>query len=686
MIHCLVNGVKHREKYPEAVRDFCLMVHYASVRAYEAIRGYFGDTLPHPGTMRAWYSNSDLNCEPGISASCLNILKRKAEKKKATGSELVVSLIFDEMHIRKMFQWCSSSRTMFGYATCGSNLNEKGEEANPAANQVIVLMAIGINERIKLPFAYHFIKSLKAEERLCLIGQTIDALIDTGVKIACITFDGLVANQKMCKLFGANIDIFSPQFKPYFEAKNGDKIHIMLDIPHMEKLIRGALGEHKVFFSPENEKIEWKYYEELIKYDKRGFGLTHKLNQNHINFKQRKMKVNLAVELFSASTADSLEFLMKEGYTDFEDAGPTIFWTRLMNDLFDIFNSKSDQHENNFKRAICPETKDEVFDFFRRATQYIKNLTFKTESGEAKKLVNSTLRTGFRGFIIDMYSVMSIYKEYVEDKKLLTCLPTYPLNQDAVEIFFSKARSLNGQNDNPSSQQFQSAYRKLLVHSTVCTSKHANNYNFDTISEPFSNILFITSRRVNIIDPAADENEPLPEELEDVHKKLAEIEEIEKSSVVDTGLSELTITHISSIIENRISRPDRMYCDGCRNVFNENNKVQRAFTNLKFKNKPCVSTFDICKEADRFIKMQLLNGSINFNLVYYAIFQQIDVENLFTQTDFCHEPDHKLALIRGIIDSYIQIKGTYIAKKANFEMHPKAFRIRFKKLLHVFGQ
>lgn len=508
------------------------MVHYASVRAYEAIREYFGNTLPHPGTLRAWYSNSDLNCEPGISVSCLNILKRKAEMKKAAGSELVVSLIFDEMHIRKMFQWCNSSRTMLGYSTFGSNTNEKGENTDPAANQVIVLMAIGVNEHIKLPFAYHFIKSLKAEERQHLIGQAIDALIDAGVKVACITFDGLVGNRKMCKLFGANIDIFSPQFNPCFIAKNGDKIHIMLDTPHMEKLVRGALGQLKVFYTPANEKIEWKHYEELVKYDKRGFGLTHKLNQNHINYTQRKMKVNLAVELFSESTAESLEFLMNEGYIDFQNAASTIFWTRLMNKLFETLNSKTDQHDDKFKAAICPETKDDVFAFFDQATNFIKKLKFRGETGEVKKLVNSDLRVGFRGFIINMFSVKSMYEEYVEERKILTCLPTYPLNQDAVEIFFSKARSLNGQNDNPSSQQFQSAYRKLLVHSTVCTSKLANNYNFDIASEPFSNILFVTSRRVNIIDPAADENEPLPEELEEVHKKLAQIEELEKSSYV----------------------------------------------------------------------------------------------------------------------------------------------------------
>lgn len=117
----------------------------------------------------------------------------------------------------------------------------------------------------------------------------------------------------------------------------------------MTKLIRGASPELKIFFDPANGKIEWKHYEELLKFDKRGFGLTHKLTQNHINFKQRKMKVNLAVELFSASTADSLEFLKKEGYIDFKNADPTIYCTRMMNKLFDIFNSKVEQHEDKFK-------------------------------------------------------------------------------------------------------------------------------------------------------------------------------------------------------------------------------------------------------------------------------------------------------------------------------------------------
>lgn len=374
---------------------------------------------------------------------------------------------------------------MFGHSTYGGDKEKYGDNEPLAANQVIVFMGIGVNERITLPIAYHFITSLTAKQKRDLMTDVVNALIDVGVRVTSISFDGLKTNKTMCQLLGANFNIFSMnQFKPYFEAKNGDKIRIIFDVCHMEKLIRNHLGKQLVFYDELNNKIEWKFYEELLKCDKKGYALTHKLTQNHIKFQQRKMKVILAVQLFSASTADSIEFLMKDGQKEFRDATSTIEFTRMFNDLFDILNSKADHHKNRLKKAICLDTKEEIFGRFEQAIKYIKQLKYKGEAGEVKTIVNSALRTGFVGMIINMYSVMSLYTEYVEEKKLLKSIPTYSLSQDPLEIFFGKTRSLNGYNDNPSCQQFQSAYRKLLVHSTVCTSKSANCYNFDVAAEP----------------------------------------------------------------------------------------------------------------------------------------------------------------------------------------------------------
>lgn len=682
LINCLLVGVSHKEKYPEAVRNFCLMIHTLSVRAYEAIRSYFGNNLPHSGTIRSWRANADLNCDVGINEACLNILKRKAEEKRASGSELIVSVIFDEMHIRRMFQWCNSSRKILGFPTIGVHENSNVE----AANQVIVFMVCGINERIQLPLAYHFILKLKAEERKTLLLSIIESLVNVNIKVANIAFDGLSSNKRMCTLLGACLNIFSDKFKPYFEVSNGDKVRIIFDICHMEKLVRGTIGTKEVIFDSADNKIEWKYFENLVNYSKKGFGFTHKLTKDHIEWKQNKMKVDLAVQILSESTATSIEYLMKNGYKEFADATWTIDFVRMFNHLFDVFNSKTLQHENPMKRSLNPNNKEEIFKLFETAIEKIKGYKILNKTGEKiVRLVKSGLQTGFKGFIINMYSLMSLYEEYVEEKKLLASIPTYHLNQDPVEILFGKVRSLNGCNDNPSCQQFHGAYRKLLVFNTICTSRKASCYNYDVATEPFSDILFISSRRATC-KTYDDDKIPMPEELDEIHAKMIQIDIQEKCSLLDPNLHESSISYVSNIIEFRISRPDRMYCDSCANVFKQNIKLNSAYSSSKLKNSPCLSTYILCKNADRYLKLQLLKGDIDFSVIYYAILQEIDVEALFDQTDFTHEPDHKISLIRGIIDSYIQIKGTHIAKTATFELHEERIRNKLNKLIHVYGQ
>lgn len=259
-----MNGIAHNEKYPESVRSFSFNHHYLSVRGYESLRKYFNNNLPHPATIRSWYANCDLNVKPGVVEGCINILKMKHQELTAAGSGLVISLLFDEMHIRKMFQWCSSSKTMQGFLTIGPSSGTYTEEM--AANQVIVFMASGLNCNMQLPIAYHFIKSLDANMRMHVLLKVIDPIIDAGIKIANIVFDGYAPNRKMCELLGANLNVFSDQFKPYFEAKNGGKIMIMLDISHMENLVRNTIGKELVIYDNSNEKIEWDKYVKLVEF------------------------------------------------------------------------------------------------------------------------------------------------------------------------------------------------------------------------------------------------------------------------------------------------------------------------------------------------------------------------------------------------------------------------------------
>lgn len=101
---------------------------------------------------------------------------------------------------------------------------------------------------------------------------------------------------------------------------------------------------------------------------------------------------------------------------------------------------------------------------------------------------------------------------------------------------------------------------------------------------------------------------------------------------------------------------------------------------------PCRSTFQICKEANRFLKLPLIRSFTNFALFSEAVWNRLDVEDLFSKTDFSHNTEHKTYFIRSIVDVYIQIKGTRLAKIATQEMHQDSLRSKLKKIKYMLRQ
>lgn len=147
----------------------------------------------------------------------------------------------------------------------------------------------------------------------------------------------------------------------------------------MEKIVRNVLANKNVLIDKDEGKIQWSLFEKLVEHGKtHNFNLIHPLQRKHIDWTRNKMKVDIAVQTFSASTAASLEFLMNKKISGFEDAGATIYFVRLFNNLFDVFNTKKDDNSeaNIFKRALCSGNCEKIFSLFELATEYIKNLKF----------------------------------------------------------------------------------------------------------------------------------------------------------------------------------------------------------------------------------------------------------------------------------------------------------------------
>lgn len=123
---------------------------------------------------------------------------------------------------------------------------------------------------------------------------------------------------------------------------------------------------------------------------------------------------------------------MQQNVSQFESAGATIELNKIIDKLFDIFNSNylKSSHENILKRPLHEGYVRIISDFFESTIKYFKSLKIEVEHFSKDKKTNALVQTTkmtpilksrnlivFRGFII-MYSLKLIYKDIVQEKKL----------------------------------------------------------------------------------------------------------------------------------------------------------------------------------------------------------------------------------------------------------------------------
>ena len=176
------------------------------------------------------------------------------------------------------------------------------------------------------------------------------------------------------------------------------------------------------------------------------------------------MKVNLAAQGFSSSVADALEYcanILKLKQCIGCDA--TVKFLRTIDHLFDILKSRN-PFAKGFKSALRAANRAVWYPFLEVASNYI--LELKSSTGQL--MYHTRWKTAFIGFLIAIISVRGIYMDLVEKAEApLKYILTYKVSQDHLELFFGALRSAGGFNNNPTTQQFTAAYKRLLLRSSV---------------------------------------------------------------------------------------------------------------------------------------------------------------------------------------------------------------------------
>ncbi|KAF0718591.1 Reverse transcriptase domain-containing protein, partial [Aphis craccivora] len=219
-----------------------------------------------------------VDAEPGFTKEAIDTLSLVCKNSSTT---IYCSLLMDEISIRKHVEW--DGFTYHGYNNFGSEIqNETMEEAT----ECFVLMAVGVNASWKIPVGYFLCNHLNSTQKVNLIRRCIDVVSETDANPANI-------------ITSFNV--------------HDHNVNVVFDAAHMIKLIRNTFGEKKILIDHNGGVINFNFIEKLL-------------------FLQENEKCHLDALLFCK---DNLKL------DEFKDCEATIHFIRIMNDAFDILNSRN---------------------------------------------------------------------------------------------------------------------------------------------------------------------------------------------------------------------------------------------------------------------------------------------------------------------------------------------------------
>ncbi|KAJ8968200.1 hypothetical protein NQ314_002404 [Rhamnusium bicolor] len=374
-------------KYSPEIRKFALTLQFYSARAYNYVRKSWANLLPHPSTIKHWYSVIDGTA--GFTREAFNSIAIRNKH-----SQVICNIVIDEISIKESLTY--EKNRFYGGIDLGTDFDHDNDMA-VTATSALVFMAVALNGNFKIPLGYFLIKGLSGKERVNLLTKCLELFNDTGAKVFSITYDGAPVNITMCTTLGANYDYPSEKFQPWFKNPiTGDPIYTFWDPFHMVKLVRNTLGGGTILLNKDHKQINWGYIKSLHSLQtEQGLRAGTKLTKKHVNFTNNKMNVKLATQTLSESVYNAFRFLIETKISGFEDSMPTATFGFQFNNIFDLLNCRNKYGKrSNYNVPISVETLDFLQQNALDMEQYIVDLkdAFGTPILQTKRSTVSSAR------------------------------------------------------------------------------------------------------------------------------------------------------------------------------------------------------------------------------------------------------------------------------------------------------
>ncbi|XP_008691521.2 DNA transposase THAP9 isoform X2 [Ursus americanus] len=435
-------------EYSTEMKQFACTLYLCSSKVYDYVRKIL--KLPHSSILRTWLSKCKPS--PGFNSNIFSFLQRRVEN----GDQLYqyCSLIIKGISLKQQLQWDPSNHHLQGFMDFGLGILDADE--TPLASETVLLMAVGISGHWRTPLGYFFVNRASGYLQAQLLRLTIGKLSDIGITVLAVTSDATAHSVQMAKALGIHIDGDNMKCTFQHPSSSSQQIAYFFDSCHLLRLVRNAFQNFQsIQFI--NGTAHWQHLVELVALGEQELANIERLPRKLANLKNHVLKMNCAAQVFSESVARALECLLSLGLPPFQNCIGTVHFLRLVNNLFDIFNSRN-CYGKGLKGPLLPETYSKI----NRVLIEAKTIFVTLSDSSNNQIIKGKRKLGFLGFLLNAESLKWLYQNYVFPKVMpFPYLLTYKFSQDHLELFLKMLRQVLVTSSNPTCMAFQKAYHNL---------------------------------------------------------------------------------------------------------------------------------------------------------------------------------------------------------------------------------
>ena len=409
--------------------DICnsLILKSMSNRCYNYLRKNKILPLPSSTTLSKWLVSVD--CAPGFQNFFFEMLHRKFQDAEVWERQAILS--FDELDLKKSFEYDRLNKQVYG--------NHK---------KMQTVMIRGLLGKWKQVIFFDFDQRM-TKDLLCKIVVKCE---DVGLKIRGVSFD--LGNPTFLSEFGILKNLDCSFINP---ADSSRLIYFFPDVPHLLKRLRDHILDKGVHIRSENgmsSELRKSDFQNMIDSDGDEFKVCLKLTNEVINVTgQARQRVLPAAQLLSFTVGKAMLYHFGPSYMPQSE---TII---CINNWFDAMNSRLPYSKNDESCGFGLNEKTQL-GALDKMESFVQNMEFCNKG--AKYSRSGKLSIPFqRGILVSIKSTRALYGELKEDG--YRYFLTSKVNSDCLENFFSRVRSIGGDNDHPGPASAVTRIRILLM-------------------------------------------------------------------------------------------------------------------------------------------------------------------------------------------------------------------------------